>query len=242
MSKKQLLIGVVMLVVLFGAGYFFSKSALAPSGPNIAISSGDVVVSEEEKYYTIHARYPEEAPARVGEVVGEIITNFKEDTNVENVTEEDAVIQGLGADRKYALDISYKRYASDTTYSLVFTIYQDTLGAHPNTFYRTLTFSDQTEVELGDLFVSGSQYLERLSSLSYEKVVAELTKRTGTSPSDEMLDTVRMGTAPTPETLQFFFIENDTLHLLFPPYQVAAYAAGSFDIAIPQSELIDILK
>ncbi|HEY4501819.1 MAG TPA: RsiV family protein [Candidatus Paceibacterota bacterium] len=97
-------------------------------------------------------------------------------------------------------------------------------------------------VTLDQLFAPDSRYLDQLSAAAYPKVVAELAQRAGSTPTPDMLDTVRMGTAPTPEALQFFYLYQGDLHLLFPPYQVASYAAGSFDIAIPLSELSDILK
>jgi hypothetical protein len=198
------------------------------------------VVSENTPFYTIDARYPKDAPPYVGKAIIDIISAFKEENNLDHLTPEDIQVQGLGGDRKYALDIKYNSYGSVTD-SFVFTIYQDTLGAHPNTFYRTFTFDRQgREVTLGDLFVSGSNYLERLSTLAYTRVVDELRERAG-EPTPEMLDTVRIGTSPTPETLQFFYVNGNKLHLLFPPYQVAAYAAGSFDVSIPLSELDDIL-
>ena len=58
----------------------------------------------------------------------------------------------------------------------------------------------------------------------------------------DMEETVRIGTSPTPETLQFFYLDGGALHIIIPPYQAAAYAAGYFDISIPLSSLKDILK
>ena len=67
-----------------------------------------------------------------------------------------------------------------------------------------------------------------------DKVGGELT------PEDE--DAVRLGTEPSPETLQFFYLDNENLLILIPPYQAAAYAAGSFEAKIPLDSLKDILK
>jgi hypothetical protein len=238
--NNKYIIGLVLVLVAFAAGYLFIASS--PKPDTLRSSGGDLVYEEDKPYYKITAVYPG-GVLRAKDAVEAVIAQFKEDTQVENLTPEDVEVQGLGGERKYTLDITYKKYESPSTYSYAFTIYQDTLGAHPNGFYATLTFDKSgNELMLEDLFQEGSGYLDQLSQLAYEGVVTELEAKTGAAPTEDMFDTARVGTAPSPEALQFFYIEGQTLHLLFPPYQVAAYAAGSFDIAIPLNELADILK
>jgi hypothetical protein len=219
-----------------------------------ATSTTEYEYTEDVPYYTIDVLYPRKTPlsspaadlaarTTIENAIAAGIAQFKQDGNFANLTPEDIQMQGLGPDRKYALAYTYKEYEGGNTVSEAFTIYEDTLGAHPNTFYRMFVFDKQGNVlTLEDLFIPGSQYLERLSSEAYTQVVAQLAQKTGAQPTPDMLNTARTGTEPSSDAFQFFYIDSDTLHLLFPPYQVAAYAAGSFDVAIPLSQLSDILN
>lgn len=204
-------------------------------------------------HYTISVEEPHPIvlAGRAGEKAREIMLNtlnsvvagFKQENGLESLTEEDIRIQELGGDRKYVLGGEYEEYKGKNTISYVYRIYTDTLGAHPNHFYLTFIFDQEgNEVVLGDIFISNSEYLTRLSQEAYTRVTEELATRAGGEVYAEMAETVRMGTAPSPEVLQFYYLTETDLHLLFPPYQVAAYAAGSFDIAIPLTDLRDILK
>lgn len=245
MNTKIVLAVVALVVVgLFGWFFYLQPGAfpLPQEGQENAgpVAAEDAEFSEAGEYYTISVAYP--ALPAVERAVMETVAQFKEDGNFENLTPQDIEIQGLGGERKYALDITYKAYTSNNLASFVLTIYSDTLGAHPNVFFRTFTFDETgAEVRLGDLFDPGASYLQRISQKVYTGVLAQLEERGGTVSAD-MEDTVRIGTSPTPETLQFFYLDGNTLHILIPPYQAAAYAAGSFDVAIPLSELQDILR
>jgi hypothetical protein len=201
----------------------------------------DAKIQDEGEYYSISATYPD-IPA-VESAVMQTVAQFKKDGNLEHLTPEDVQIQGLGQDRKYELDITYKSYTSGGLTSYALTIYSDTLGAHPNTFFRTFTFdANGREVSLEDLFDPGAPYFQRISEKVYAGVIAELEERGGGPVVGDAEDAVRIGTSPTSETLQFFYLDAGALHVLIPPYQAAAYAMGSFDIAIPLSELSDILR
>ncbi len=223
-----------------------------------ATSTTDYEYVENAPYYTIDIVYPRTTPVQdsqadlaartdMEQAIAGDIAQFKQDGNFANLTPEDIQIQGLGPDRKYSLSYDYKAYQGSTTVSYVFTVVEDTLGAHPNTFFRTFTFSRQgTELSLADLFTSDSNYLTTLSKEAYDGIVAQLPDKVGSQPTPDMLDTVRIGTEPSPEALQFFYIDSTSsggeLVLLFPPYQVAAYAAGSFEVHIPLKDLSSILK
>ena len=266
-TKKAL--GLIVLVVIIGLLIWkFSGTANAPVEPvsdstqvptssiNGAVlgANGDFNYKNETDYIILEATYPSKtmldvvanAKARVviESWVQERLIAFQTMVNDEMLTPDE--MTRLKQDgRKYALDISYKTYSSPGFVSYVFPIYEDTGGAHPNGYSATLTFNANGEkVELEDLFVSGSRYLDRLSTLAYNAVVAQAKTRFGanTELDDGQLDWIRLGTAPTPETLQFFYLDQGTLVLIFPPYQVAAYAAGSFEARIPLANLQDILK
>jgi len=266
MNAKQIVawVGVLLVLLIVALGFsLLAHTAHAPTTAptaqtspilgGVATSSDAYEYTENAQYYTIDVTYPIEPPlpgdasAKAERVMeqglADDIAQFKQDGDFANLTPEDIQTQGLGPDRKYVYAATYEPYQSTSTVSYVFTIYEDTLGAHPNGFYQTFTFDNQgNQLQLADLFKPGAAYLPKLSALAYQGVVAELTAREGSVPAGDELDTVRIGTEPSPEALQFYYIDGDTLHLLFPPYQVAAYAAGTFDVPIPMSSLSDILK
>jgi hypothetical protein len=265
MHAKKLAVwaGIVIALIIIALGFsIVAKKVEAPTVAAVlpspilggmATSSGMYEYVEDKPYYMITLQYPAQtslaananakATRVIEQTLADDIVQFKKDGDFANLTPADAEIQGLSQDRKYAFEAKYDTYQSASTISFVFTIYEDTLGAHPNGFYQTFTFDmSGNQLQLADLFKPGANYLNRLSTLAYAGVLAEMRKRVEVDPQSPELDTVRMGTSPSPESLQFFYVDGNTLHLLFPPYQVAAYALGSFDVAIPMGQLSDILK
>jgi hypothetical protein len=264
MTTKQILsvLGVLaVLALIFGVWSSYTKPATSQepmAGDTSPVLKGRLETDQNYHYketapgYEIKAVYPSKVPLPSTEAsakaaltienkLAESIAAFKADAAQMLTAEEIARLQQVGA--AYALGFDYTDYAQEGYHSYVYQVYQDTGGAHPNGFYLTFVFDlEGNAVALDQLFAPGSNYLDKLSAKAYAKVATELGLRTGTVPTPDMLDTVRIGTAPSPETLQFFYLYQDNLHLLFPPYQVASYAAGSFDIAIPLSELSDVLK
>jgi Protein of unknown function (DUF3298) len=256
---------VVLVVIAFGFSLLTNKTrvpvtplteAVASTSPilgGVATSSNAYEYAEDMQYYTVDVVYPSHLPLSADaskkaeltmeQALSDDIVQFKKDGDFANLTPADAQTQGLDGTTKYAYGATYQQYQSSSTVSYVFLVYEDTLGAHPNSFYQTFTFDLQgNQLQLADLFKPNTSYLTVLSPLAYQNVVAQLTQREGSAPAGDELDTVRMGTEPSPEALQFYYIDGNTLHLLFPPYQVAAYAAGAFDVSIPMSQLSSILK
>jgi hypothetical protein len=264
MTTKQILIAVAALLVILAAVLGLTQLAGTAHAPTTSVKispilagtsteGGDYHYVEDQPYYTVDVTYPSQvslapdaatkAERTIEQALADDISQFKTDGNFANLTTEDVQIQGLGADRKYAFGATYEKYEGGSTVSYVFLVYQDTLGAHPNSFYQTFTFDQNgNELQLADLFKPNSNYLTVLSPLAYQGVVAQLQSKDGAAPSSDELDTARVGTEPSPEALQFYYVDGNTLHLLFPPYQVAAYAAGAFDVAIPMSQLNTILQ
>ncbi len=137
----------------------------------------------------------------------------------------------------FFLSISYDEYRfSDTIVSLVFTIGDYTGGAHPNSWYTTFTFDLEQgqEITLDDLFVEGSNPLAVISPIIQQDLLARI---------GEMTDPtwVEQGTGENPDNYQNFAITPDQLIFFFPPYQVAAYAAGPQEASIPLSQIRAIL-
>jgi hypothetical protein len=271
MTTKQVLITIIVLLVLLvlALGLLLLVGNKAPASSTTTATSTAVTISpilgatsteggdyhyvENKSYYTVDITYPAQlslatdasikAERVIEQALADDIAQFKQDGDFANLTPADIQTQGLGGDRKYAFGATYEKYEGTNTVSYVFLVYEDTLGAHPNSFYSTFTFDQNGNLlQLADLFKPSSNYLNVLSPLAYQGVVSQLKAKEGSAPGSDELDTARMGTAPTADALQFYYIDSNTLHLLFPPYQVASYAAGAFDVPIPMSELNNILQ
>lgn len=249
------------MLVLTAASFGYVGTVLLQGPKHVlagtATPTGNKQFSEDGTYYMVTAAYPGQTPLwrwydhrtdnkvieAIEKSLADTIKTFKEEGNFEALTLEDKEILGLEDGRKYTLDISYKSYTSPGYVSYVFNIYMDTGGAHPNGFYHTLLFNDLGEpVPLSALFKDNARYLDAISTETYKQVLAQLKEKSGTDLTPDTEDTVRLGTSPTPETLQFFYLDGSDLVILIPPYQAAAYVAGSFEARIPLDSLKDVLK
>jgi len=268
--KSPLVIVLILLVV--GEGLYITYPSWSPllsvfTRPSETATStdegsvsaiGPKSIEENGKYYDISTSYPGETPLKktagaladqraVSAIKGfeqNTIESFKENGNFANLTAEDIKIQGLDQGRKYTLTIDYKLYTSPMTISYVLDIYEDTLGAHGNGFYRTFTFDSATGagVLFGDLFTPNSDYLGKISSLARAKLPAIIAKAEGVSISQVDMQAINDGASADGDNFQSFYLDGKTLVILFPPYQVAAYAAGPQTLRIPLSDLKAILK
>lgn len=258
MSGKQIAVGLVILSIAGAVAIALQYIPTGEGNKEISqIEQKDGVIEKETDTSRITAAYPIETPLALSagaeadaravlnmeSFVNRVIADFNANAGA-GASKEELAALGVGEGRKFELGIEYQTFASENFVSYVFTVYEDMLGAHPNGYYHTFVYEQKTgaELSLSDLFVPGSRYLDRISQEAFAQVKTELETRSGGPVKGEALDTVRIGTSPTPETLQFFFIEEGDLVILIPPYQAAAYAAGDFKVNIPLASLFDILK
>lgn len=109
-------------------------------------------------------------------------------------------------------------------------------GAHPIPIVVTTLF-DLTRghaMKLGDMFRKGAPYLSTLSTLSR----AYLAKQDLGSDADWQ----KRGTEATEANFQAFYLDGQNLVVVFPPYQVAPYAAGVVEFKIPLANLRNIAR
>ena len=131
-----------------------------------------------------------------------------------------------------ALDVSYTITPyTDSISSILFTIYEYTGGAHGNTTFQSFVFdtANQRVLTLGDV-IEASLPEAAIAGL----VQDQLREKLGDMTDEQwILD----GTSPTPENYANWILTVDGLVFTFPPYQVAAYAAGPQEVTIPWSAL-----
>lgn len=247
--NMKLGIGVAAAVIAVLALYLWFRSAPAaqPTSGIILPASGYV---EHTKYYDITASYATSTPllksagplqdAKARSImlgfVRDTVQTFKTQGNFDNLTEQDIKMLGFDQGRKETLQITYRTASSAHTVSYIFTVYQDTLGAHGNTSFKTFTFNTKTGalLALADIF-SSNKYLDTLSSISR----AKLPKIIGDSADTTFITN---GTEPKAENFQSFFFDAKNFVILFDPYAVAPYSSGAQTLRIPLSQLSSILK
>ena len=90
---------------------------------------------------------------------------------------------------------------------------------------------------LGDLFRPDAAYLDTLSAFTDRWVMDQVERYGGTRD-----DFWERGWAPETANFFRFTIGTDSLRFYFPPYQIAAYAAGGFDMSVPLDALRPLLS
>ena len=87
---------------------------------------------------------------------------------------------------------------------------------------------------LADLFAPGAPYLERLSELSRQLLLAQ-------PDFDQLQDFVLPGTEPKVENFAGWTLTDQDLVITFSEYQVAPYAMGMPHVSIPFASLRTLL-
>jgi hypothetical protein len=136
----------------------------------------------------------------------------------------------------WVMDIQSEVLDGVSTVSAVFTRYTFTGGANGIGEFHTVTglVVEGNLLALPDIFVEGVDPYTTLQPL----VAAILTEQLGDMAAPEM---IAAGTAPVPENYQNWALTADSLNIYFDEYQVAPGAAGPQVVAIPLSELTDVL-
>jgi hypothetical protein len=142
-------------------------------------------------------------------------------------------------------------FASDAALSVVAIFYEYTGGAHGMHYFRSDNFALQplARLPLAAFFKTGTNYLVDLGTLSREALEKLDWERSVSDQSYSRAfdnefgrDWLYRGTS-LDETCTIEFTFSDAgLTLYFPPYQVAAYAFGAFEVTLPYYDLRDVLR
>jgi hypothetical protein len=109
-------------------------------------------------------------------------------------------------------------------------------SAHPS--HSTLTvnyeFYSAKNLELKDLFKKDSNYLDVLSKLCYDYLVATLQN------ADKKL--ITKGTEPIASNFKNFYLTPDSLNIVFDEYSVDCYAGGAHTVPIQYSSIKSLIN
>lgn len=194
----------------------------------------NITINEKEKHYEIKANYPNTKNAKLNKAFKELVDNSISDFK-NNIFDPEA--EGFEDFPLQTLTISTTETQNKeiTSYKVLIDSY--TGGAHPNAYYTTVNFNfkDNEFLELKDIFIKDSMWLDGLSYISTEKVVAKLGDNAD-------LDWVNTGIGLDPANLNVWELNQKNLIITFNPYQVAPYAAGVITIEIPFTELKEYIR
>ncbi len=137
----------------------------------------------------------------------------------------------------WEMDISYTIYhGPNQLESLKLEDYAYSGGAHGGNILQTYTIDASGKLlKLTDLFKPGADVLGTLQTISRAAVKQQL----GADGTDE--DWLTQGTADL-DAFQHFVVDGTTLVITFDQYQVGPYAIGNIEVAIPFSQLTDVLS
>jgi hypothetical protein len=264
-KDKSFWIGVGIIAILGVAIVWYMASHPAPVSAPTTTQGGTAAstpaspsasLDEHAAYYDITAAYPASTPLKAlpgGADVAAValmkqweldtISQFKTDGNFANLSHDDVQMMGLDQNKE-SLNITYTVTTGARTISYLFTTNEDTHGAHPNTFYHSFSFDTQNgnNLVLGSLFSPTSDYLTALSKAARAALPAVIAKAEGMTAADVDAGMLKDGTAPAPDNFANFMIDGKNLMIIFAPYQVAPYSAGTQRLSIPLSSLSGILK
>lgn len=248
--ERNTLLGLVITILVIGGIIWYAGSRPAGTPAVTEEQSGLPAVSpyvEHANYYDIALNYPTSTPlkgdanttalSQMRSFLSNLADTFKSEGNFENLSQEDIHMRGFDQGRKESLSVMYLIGSSQNTLSYIYTINEDTGGAHGNTYFKTFVFDTNTggALALGDVFQPGTDYLGTLSQMARAKLPSVIGQYAD-------FTFIKDGTTPDEKNFQNFFFDGTDFVILFAPYQVAAYAQGPVTLRIPKQQLGSILK
>jgi hypothetical protein len=204
--------------------------------------------------YTYHVRYPQLASewSALADVLRTYAADRKKDFLDARLADETTNAPPWNLD----LEFNIARRTSDFV-SILANGSSYTGGVHPAPLIASfnLRTGDGKLIGLADLFADSGAALAALSEEArrqlegrYETRLREsIPDQAQTSALKEMRERVERGTEATPENFAVFLVDGlETkaigLTLVFPPYQVAAYADGTQQVEVPAKVFYPLLK
>lgn len=138
-------------------------------------------------------------------------------------------------------------HANANLLSLTYTVgWYGAGAAHPNSHFETHNYAildaKILPIELTDLFDDASAGIRRISDICIKNLQRQYWERCGVEPDADALKWVNNGAGPAEENFVAFSLSADHLTILFSPYQVGAYAFGSWSVDVSFFDLLDLLR
>lgn len=191
----------------------------------------EMSINEETDEYVIDVKYPKlvnYSDQNVEDNFNNIVRN-KVDAYISDVTSLPQSMTG-----KNSITLDYEIDLANSKYISILVVGDNyTGGAHPNPIVFVINYDlvNMEEMDLSDLFISGSDYLNELSTLSDSKLSALLGD-----------DYWGSGAEPNSTNFQNFTFNDSRLRIVFGAYQVGPYVIGTPEVEIQFDELDGFIK
>jgi hypothetical protein len=218
------------LFLLFSLPSFADGGGFLPADgfPHLALAK----LTENKDCYEASWEYPVFGqPARDQTVRGWAERSFNEKIKE---LKKDCLQDHKPGEPKWTLDAKTEQVvAAPGTLSIKFVIREFTGGAHASYELRAMVLDKNgRELVYGDLFGQTDGLWQFLAEHCYAALYPQLKETWKTDP-----DWAKNGLAPHFDSFKHFLVTPEGLTLIFPPYQVASYAAGEQSCDIPWQDL-----
>lgn len=233
-NTKILIISVIIAGIIFiilSGLYFFSGKTcdIKPVYLDEKKTISSRAVKENTENYSINVSYPaitlenKEAQDKINQEIESIVNSevsfFKDAHDEMGTTGMDWMVSALNMDYGVSL-------LTNKTISILFTKDRYISGAaHPIMGYDVLNYDlkNNKQISLADIFKDYPDYLEKISEYC-KQILAVKVGEFGLNED---------GVSADEENFKKFIIKDNSVVILFEPYQVAAYAAGSQEVEVP---------
>ncbi|MDV3127100.1 RsiV family protein [Mycobacterium sp. 21AC1] len=226
-------ISTVTALLAAGVLVAWMGTTVATAQPACAELDGTVDADQTCQVHTANAAYTLDYNFPVGYPDQQAVAGYLTQTRdgFINVSE----MPGL-RDQPYVLDAKGTEYTSGTpprTQSLVFEVYQDVGGAHPQTWYKAFNYNLATRAPItyDTYFKPGAKPLDVIFPI----VERELQKQSGVEQA------IPAGVGLDPRHYQNFAITDDAVIFFFGQGELLAEAAGAIQASVPRSALAPLL-
>lgn len=249
---------IILVLALIVGAYYFGKGKTE----KVKVETTEDIVSElptptvqaeiksekksqkvNEKAYDLDIEYPVLSSTNIQPIVKIMNTKiaaYIANAKSEFITQANDNKQSSG-DEKSTLTIRYKTYpVAHGVETVAFDISDYSAGAaHPNSFVGTLNFSTMTgeELRITDLCKDSSTCLPLLVPL-YREALKPILVKAGAEYDDVAVE----GSSADPDNYQVFIVTEESLDVVYNPYQVAAYAFGHVRTPVAWSKVAPFLN
>ena len=188
---------------------------------------------DENKNYIVEINYPKVKSKQLLAYTDDYIKNKKKEFK-EEISMEDPLNSS-----KYEFKADYKVTDNNNILGLHLNISEYTGGAHHVRYDKSYYYNKESDeiVSIKD-FLEKDTSLDKLANLSYYYVM----KYSDNNNLNFDKEGVKEGLSSNLNNFEHFNFIDDGLEFIFPPYQIAYYAAGEIKIVIPYNELKGIIK
>lgn len=188
---------------------------------------------DENKNYIVEINYPKVKSKQLLAYTDDYIKNKKKEFK-EEISKEEPLNSS-----KYEFKADYKITDNNNILGLHLNISEYTGGAHHVRYDKSYYYNKENDeiVSIKD-FLEKDTSLDKLANLSYYYVM----KYSDDNNLNFDKEGVKEGLSSNLNNFEHFNFIDDGLEFIFPPYQIAYYAAGEIKIVIHYNELKGIIK